>query len=1109
MRNFYVLFFVFTSLFGFGQDFQWARQFSGMAFENADAIDVDGNGNSYVFGTTQSHVFDLNTDSNATQIVDNSANTNHSIEGAYLVKNDRNGNFVWGKIIGNYFTDKAIDMQIGSDGNIYLLAMIREYNSALNFYPNYITIVKLDPNGNELLRKKYTNHYNPNSYDDFSAVSFDLDNQNNIFITGYYNYNLKLDPVNPAFNLNAGKDSFLLKLNANADLIWTKKFNVHYLNYHFEDVNVRNDGNIILVISNGDYPNPQNYGYKVFNINSNDGSVLWEKFLENQNPVDLTLDSNDNIIIIGHGTDLMLPIDVDPSSNNHVIDPRQYLLWLNSNGDFLDVKSYNSIWGIGNNFFLRKVQCDTNNTFLIGDFYGSFDADPSSNTFNLNNTCISLSSSYEGFSIKFDNSRNFESAFNIGGYTNYCSQLIFSGVKIINNEHFYIGSFGGIGGTVDLDLSNNNYLLTNYPTSHSADAFILKLSDCDSRTPVGDPNQYFCSNQNSTVADLLPNSNSIKWYNSLTSTTQLAATTPLIDGQIYYAVKQETNCPESPERLAVTVHIQQTPQVPVISNQTFCENDNATISSLIVSGQNLSWYNTATAGNTLSPATVLQNNVTYYASQTINNCESERTAVTVTIIPNQPPTSNSLQSFCIQQNATINNISVTGQNIQWYDAPNGGNLLANTTPLQNGMTYYASQTINGCESTRVPVAISIQNTPAPTGNATQSFCSSQNATLSDIAISGSNLIWYDSAVGSVILSSSTLLADNSTYYVTQTINGCESTRFAVTVTLIDTLNANDYAETLCDDLNNGSEIIDLSDYNALVISNTTNTVFTYYTSSAGAENQTSSGLITNYNNYNLTIGTHIIYVRIDSSNGCHQVVALQLTLVSKPISPISNTMALCDGTSITVSAGTGFDSYLWSTNEISPSITITAPGTYSVTVCENHGTVTCCTVKNFTVVNSNIATISEVITTDWTYNQNTITVLLTGNNTNDYMYSLDDIHYQSDNTFSGLQSGGYTVYVKNLCGVKSEDFYLLMYPKFFTPNGDGYNDYWKIRFSEKEADLEVKIFDRYGKFIKQIGYDTPGWDGTYLGRPVPSDDYWFQVTRKNGKEHRGHFTLKR
>ena len=222
-------------------------------------------------------------------------------------------------------------------------------------------------------------------------------------------------------------------------------------------------------------------------------------------------------------------------------------------------------------------------------------------------------------------------------------------------------------------------------------------------------------------------------------------------------------------------------------------------------------------------------------------------------------------------------------------------------------------------------------------------------------------------------------------------------------------------------------------------------------------------------------------------------------------------MPICEGSSITITAGNGYNSYLWSTNETTPSIVVSQPGSYSVTVTENHGTLVCTTSKDFTVVQSNIGSISEIISSDWTDTENTITVLLSGSSTGDYEYSLDGIHYQESNVFNGLQSGLYTVYIndRNGCGEVKETVFLLMYPKFFTPNGDGYNDFWKIQFSENEPHLRVQIFDRYGKFIKELGSNTQGWDGTYLGKMLPSTDYWFTVTRENAKVYKGHFSLKR
>jgi gliding motility-associated-like protein len=110
-----------------------------------------------------------------------------------------------------------------------------------------------------------------------------------------------------------------------------------------------------------------------------------------------------------------------------------------------------------------------------------------------------------------------------------------------------------------------------------------------------------------------------------------------------------------------------------------------------------------------------------------------------------------------------------------------------------------------------------------------------------------------------------------------------------------------------------------------------------------------------------------------------------------------------------------------------------------------------------------------------------------------------------------LLEGEYTVYVKDLngCGTVKSPFVLLNYPKYFTPNGDGYNDTWHIEFSNFEPNFIVTIFDRFGKLITRLKSAGPGWDGMYNGQTLTSTDYWFVVDRQDGTIFKGHFSLKR
>lgn len=479
---------------------------------------------------------------------------------------------------------------------------------------------------------------------------------------------------------------------------------------------------------------------------------------------------------------------------------------------------------------------------------------------------------------------------------------------------------------------------------------------------------------------------------------------------------------------------------------------------------------------------------------------------------NQEPlvTAVSPQLFCVQQNATLSDVSVTGQNIKWYDAQTNGNLLPNTTILQN-KTYYASQTIAVCESERTPIAINIQNTPAPTGDLQQDFCTTQKPTIANLTVAGTNIVWYDSISNGVVLSSSTSLTNGATYYASQTINGCESvSRLTVSVSIVaPSLAFNNISANVCDELNNGSEVINLKSYNNQ-IAECSSCTFTYYTTLSGAENQTVSNQITDETSYTLSAGTTLIYVRIDSNDKCYQIVELNLTLVNGPIIAISDVVSLCQNKEVEVHAGSGFDSYLWSTKATTESIIITEAGSYSVMVTQNHGGVICSSTKDFQVKLSNTATIKNLAVKDWTDADNSIEVELADTSLGNYEYSIDGNTYQDNNIFSGLTTGDYIVYVrdKNGCGTVNQEVFLLNYPKFFTPNQDGYNDTWGIKFSETEPEINTKIFDRYGKFIKELNAYT-SWDGKLNGIDLPATDYWFVVTRANGKIYKGHFTLKR
>ena len=200
-----------------------------------------------------------------------------------------------------------------------------------------------------------------------------------------------------------------------------------------------------------------------------------------------------------------------------------------------------------------------------------------------------------------------------------------------------------------------------------------------------------------------------------------------------------------------------------------------------------------------------------------------------------------------------------------------------------------------------------------------------------------------------------------------------------------------------------------------------------------------------------------------------------------------------------------YESYLWNTGEITPRINISVPDTYTVTVINSDG---CEATKTFIIIPSGVATITSIDVQDFSGNQNTVQINYTG--LGDYLFSLDGNYFQNSPIFTNVEPGEYLVIVKdtNGCGTVTQQIFVLDYPRFFTPNGDGFNDFWEIK-NFNQPNSKIYIFNRYGKLIKEIVPNQKGWDGTFSGSLLPSSDYWFSLFLENGRIIKGHFALKR
>ena len=134
----------------------------------------------------------------------------------------------------------------------------------------------------------------------------------------------------------------------------------------------------------------------------------------------------------------------------------------------------------------------------------------------------------------------------------------------------------------------------------------------------------------------------------------------------------------------------------------------------------------------------------------------------------------------------------------------------------------------------------------------------------------------------------------------------------------------------------------------------------------------------------------------------------------------------------------------------------------------------------------------------------------------DYLYQLDSGSFQTSPVFENVSYGEHTVTVKDPDGCSSPitkgGIYVVDYPKFFTPNGDGQNDTWNINSLMSDVNAKIFVFDRYGKLLKEIRPNSAGWNGSFNGKPMPASDYWFVIYYEEdnvAKNFRSHFSLKR
>ena len=291
------------------------------------------------------------------------------------------------------------------------------------------------------------------------------------------------------------------------------------------------------------------------------------------------------------------------------------------------------------------------------------------------------------------------------------------------------------------------------------------------------------------------------WYDVPTGGTALIlspdyTTPPLTASKTYYVQNIRNGCESA--RTPVTVTVNQIPAVPGDQVQNTCLGASIllTASASPPASGTYEWYTTATGTTPVATGLtyqtpVLTANTTYWVLYNNGGCSSGRSQISVVINP--PPAAPSVSGAIIcNGSSTTLNATGPGGNYSWYDVPNGGTALytgpAFTTPALTATTkYYVETNVSGCVSPRSSVTVTVNSAVPPPNAVNTSTCSGSSASLVASG-GGGSYAWYSAATGGTALATTQAfttpaLTANTTYYVETTLNGCTSTRTAVTVTV--------------------------------------------------------------------------------------------------------------------------------------------------------------------------------------------------------------------------------------------------------------------------------------------------------------------------------------
>ncbi|MTH16223.1 T9SS type B sorting domain-containing protein [Flavobacterium sp. LC2016-01] len=428
----------------------------------------------------------------------------------------------------------------------------------------------------------------------------------------------------------------------------------------------------------------------------------------------------------------------------------------------------------------------------------------------------------------------------------------------------------------------------------------------------------------------------------------------------------------------------------------------------------------------------------------------------------------------------------------WNDLSNTGSLTPGDDYQPKGyvVEYGGSAGESPLEiaaSTKITIPEANVLTPNP-------ICDSGSFTITATATAGATISWYTQATGGTAVATGNsfttpIINSTTTYYVDA---GCETNRKSVTAVVNKTPTTPTVVASNVSRCGPGSVTLQASTDVGLI---------NWYTTSTGG-----TSIFTGNSFATPAITSSAIYYAEASNNGCLNTnrTPVNITIYTPP-AVTDETVALCQSRKKMLDAGISGMTYLWSTGATTQTIEIGTGGTYTVDVTSPAPQ--SCTSRKTIIVEEH-----EIPQIDLIDVEGTRAIIYLKKEQSYFEYSVDGSNFQDSNIFYDVPGGLQTAYVreKGGCGGTAKNFVVLVFPAFFTPNNDSFNDVWEVTGMENYPQAQVTIFDRYGKLLAQLSLSRMSWDGTFNQSPLPASDYWYALKIDNLHPIlRGHFSLKR